>query len=132
MTFFFYIQVTNSKSKNKKKLLRVTNSIVEPFCFTFELLEVEKQVEKHLFSPQVTNLKVKLLLFCFRVTKSRLVNKKFHFEFLTRWVNFCFLTFKLRTWSWSIKKFLEYFSLRMIWTAPFYNVSAYFILPVLL
>ena len=38
---------------------------------------------------------VKLLFFCFLVTNSRLKNKKFHFELLTRWVHFYFVTFEL-------------------------------------
>ena len=42
---------------------------------------------------------VKLLLFRFRVTNLRLKNKKFHFELLTRWVHFYFLTFELRRWK---------------------------------
>ena len=36
---------------------------------------------------------VKLLLFCFRVTNSRLKNKNFHFELLTRWVHFFIFSF---------------------------------------
>ena len=38
---------------------------------------------------------VKLLLFCFRVTNSKLRNKKIHFELLTRLVNFYIFTFEL-------------------------------------
>ena len=40
---------------------------------------------------------VKLLYFRFRATNSRLKNKKLHFESLTRWLHFYFLTFELRT-----------------------------------
>ena len=36
---------------------------------------------------------VKLLFFRFRVTNSQLKNKKIHFELLTQWVDFYFLTF---------------------------------------
>ena len=39
---------------------------------------------------------VKLLFFRFRVTNSRLKNKKFHIELLTQWVRFYFLTFDER------------------------------------
>ena len=46
------------------------------------------KVEKYLNSLQVTNSVVKLLCFCFRVTKSRLKNRKMHFELLTQWVHF--------------------------------------------
>ena len=42
------------------------------------------EVEKYLISLQVANSIVQLLFFHFRVTNSRLKNKKFHFELLTR------------------------------------------------
>ena len=41
----------------------------------------ELEVEKYLISLQVTNSKVKLLFFYFRVTNLRLKNEKIHFEF---------------------------------------------------
>ena len=57
---------------------------------------------------------VKLLLFFrFRVINSRLKDGKFHFELLTRLVNFNFLTFELQTWSWEMKKPLKYYSLNV-------------------
>ena len=40
---------------------------------------------------------VKLLFFHFRVTNSRLRNKKLHLALLTRWAHFYFVTFELRT-----------------------------------
>ena len=40
---------------------------------------------------------VEILFFRFRVTNSRLKNKKFHVKLRTRWVSFYFLTFELRT-----------------------------------
>ena len=68
---------------------------------------------------------VKLLFFRFRVTQSRLKNKKIHFDLLTRWVHFYFLTFELRTWSWKWKKFLKYYIFKMTWTPSFYYVFLY-------
>ena len=68
---------------------------------------------------------VKLLFFRFRVTQSKLKNKKIHFDLLTRWVHFYFLTFELRTWSWKWKKFLKYYIFKMTWTASFYYVFLY-------
>ena len=62
------------------------------------------ETEKYLVSLQVTNLMVRRLFFCFWVTNSRLKNKKFHYQLLTWWVHFYFLTFDLRTWSWYMKK----------------------------
>ena len=43
------------------------------------------EVEKHKVTLRVTNSMVKLLFFRFRVTNSRLKNKKFHFELPTWW-----------------------------------------------
>ena len=61
----------NSKLKSKK------------FILSYQL-----EVEKYLVSLQVTNSMVKLLFCCFRVTYSRLKNKKIHSELLTRWLDF--------------------------------------------
>ena len=54
---------------------------------------------------------VKPLFFHFWVTNSKLKNKKFHFELLTQWVDFCFSTYKREVDKW--KKFLEYYSLNV-------------------
>ena len=64
---------------------------------------------------RVTNSVIILLFFRFWVTNSRLKNKKFHFELLTWWVHFYFLTAELRTWRWDdkSKKSLKYYSLNV-------------------
>ena len=38
-------------------------------------------------------------------TGSKLKNKTFHFELLSRWLNFYFITFEILTQSWKIKRF---------------------------
>ena len=55
---------------------------------------------------------VKLLFLCFRVTNSRLKNKTFHFELLTRWLNFSSLSIdehKVDKW----KRILKCYSLNL-------------------
>ena len=47
--------------------------------------------------------KVYLLFFYFRVTNSNLRNNKFHFQLLTRRLNFYFFNLELLTRSWKIK-----------------------------
>ena len=69
---------------------------------------------KYQIKLRVTNSKYKLLFFYFGVTNLKLVEKqkvafrvtnlklesiKFHFELLTRWLNFYFFAFKLLTRS---------------------------------
>ena len=49
---------------------------------------------------------VKLLFFRFRVTNSKLRNKKMNFELLIQWVHFCFLTEAEK-----LKELLKYYSL---------------------
>ena len=74
----FYFRVTNSKLKNKK--------------LHFELLTRSWKTKSY---TSINNSRVKLLLFCFRVTNWKL-KKKIHFELLTRWLNFEVKIIKLR------------------------------------
>ena len=61
--------------------LRVTNSkVFTEILLSSYLLDFIKYQIKH----WVTNSKVSLLFFYFRVTNSKLKNKKFHFELVTR------------------------------------------------
>ena len=63
---------------------------------------------KYLISLRVTNSIVKLLFIRFRITNSKLKNKKFP-EVFEREVD-----------KW--KMFLKYYSFKMTWTASFYYV----------
>ena len=56
---------------------------------------------------------VKLLIFRFRITNSKLKNKKFHFELLTRWVHFIFLLSSCEREVDKRKKFFKYYSLNV-------------------
>ena len=55
---------------------------------------------------------IKLLFFHFRVTNSKLKDKKIHFELLTRWVHFfSHSSYKCEVDDW--KEFLKYYSLNI-------------------
>ena len=56
---------------------------------------------------------VKLLFFRFRVTNSQLKNKKIHFELLTQWVDFYFLTFGYERKDDKSENFLKHYSLNV-------------------
>ena len=103
----FKLGVTNSKSKNKKQPLELLtrSQKIKNFPSSYKL-----EVEKYKISLRVTNSMVKLLFFRFRVTNSRLKNKKLHFELLTR--NSCTFIFLLSSYEHEVDKgktFLKYY-----------------------
>ena len=61
----------------------------------------------------VTNSMVKLLFFRFRVTNSRLKNKKIRFELLARWVHFVFSLSSSENEFDKSKEFLKYYNLNV-------------------
>ena len=83
---FIYSQVTklklkNTNSKLKIRSLRVTNSIGKLY---FSLSSYYLKVEKQKNSLRVSNLKIRLSFFHFRVTNSNFTNIELHFELLIR------------------------------------------------
>ena len=71
--------------------------MVELFLFHFRVSNSKLKNKKLQFEFLTRWLKP--LFFRFRATNSRLKNKKIQFELLTRGVHFYFLTFELRTRS---------------------------------
>ena len=86
----FFFRVTNSTSKNIKVNFELLTRKFNFYYSTFELLTRSWKTKSCNTSYW---LEVGKYLISFRVTNSRLKNKKNHFELLTRWVHFSLLTF---------------------------------------
>ena len=56
---------------------------------------------------------IKILFFRFRITISRLKNKKFYFKLLTRWAhyNLSLSSYECQVYKW--KRFLKYYGLNV-------------------
>ena len=103
----YEIELRNWVTQNDAPL-RVTNSkvFIEILLSSYLLDFV-----KYWIKLWVTTSKVELLFFYFRVTNSKLKNKKIHFQLLTRWLNFLYfsckiyqITFEITDWKTEKKR----------------------------
>ena len=78
--------------------LRVANSKI-----FIKIAILSHRISKYQIKLRGSNSKFKLLIFYFRVTNSKLKNKKLHFELLTRRLNF-FFHFWVTNWKLKNKK----------------------------
>ena len=121
----FHLLLINKNMSLIKSFITLTNSIVKLFLFHFRVTNSKLKNIYFLFRLLTQ------LFFCFWVSNLRLNNKKFQLELLTRltrWVHFYFLTFELRKWSWYMKKkSLNVTQFEYLWTLRnrYYSLDFY-------
>ena len=104
-------EVGNSRVRNlsgKIELCKMTSHfelLIQKFLYKFFSRVTNLTSWKIILKLElgVTNSKVWLLFFYFRVTNPKLNKKKFNFKLLTRRLNFDFSTFELLIQRWKIK-----------------------------
>ena len=90
--------------KKWKVSFQVANSKVRVFLFPFRVTKskLEKKLHFELVTPWLCSF-----VFCFWVTNSKLENKIFHFELLTRSLNFYFFNFSFLSNVFLLKHMLN-------------------------
>ena len=83
---------------------RLKNVVFDSYKRGSEFSSYETELRK-IASLQVTNSKVKLSLFRFRVTNLKVKNKKILFELLTLWVSFFTFIFSVTSYEREVRKY---------------------------